>query len=201
MGRRKNKKRPKKQKIFPIVQVSNPKKQRDWWETSKWNVFCALLAILTGLILPFYFQYQTDQSQKTVANIPSTVQTSQSTVIAKLTPSNILPTTIPPRKFSTVEMTVESFCFDLEAVHQDAYDMMSIEYRRHISERAFERGLFFIGACVHDFPMIVNNVLTVIFHSDEADYTATIISDPESKGDLKFDTLIMNSFNGPLFNG
>lgn len=63
--------------------------QQNWWRKNKWNVTGLVLTILTGLVLPFYFQYESDRSQTAATHILSTVQALQSTTVATLLPPSV----------------------------------------------------------------------------------------------------------------
>ena len=65
MGRRKKKKQVIKQiKIIRVEYQSRDKKQL------LWNLLGLILAIITGIAMPLYFQHQTDLSQTTILQKP-----------------------------------------------------------------------------------------------------------------------------------
>lgn len=84
MGRHKNK-RHHKAKTRNATKRTWP---QNWWSKNCWNITGLILTILTGLALPFYFQYESDQSQKTTVQILSTMQALESTTTADLASLN-----------------------------------------------------------------------------------------------------------------
>jgi hypothetical protein len=83
MGRRR-KKQKQKTKII-TVQVPISKDHQLWW-----NLFGLLLTLITGIIIPFYFQYESNQFQLTETRSLSTIQAFQPTANTDISQSDSL---------------------------------------------------------------------------------------------------------------
>jgi hypothetical protein len=84
MGRRKHTKYPRTKTRRIKKPVPLQKTQKNWWRKNNWNILGLILTILTGVALPFYFQYESNVSQKEMTQMLSTVQALQSTTVASI---------------------------------------------------------------------------------------------------------------------
>lgn len=115
---------------------------------------------------------------------PSPTATTTSTPRAALTP-------VDAKEINDVDKFMSLFCFNLGR-YAGAFDSMSIQYKTRHHRSDFDSAPFSTGGgggCENDFPIISNNVCTVVFSVGAAKYTATIIHDPDNSGNLAVDNI------------
>jgi serine/threonine protein kinase len=183
--------------IQPVSQYVQPHKTGSRLVTILISV--VLLVLIVGVSAFALSKISQDNSESLspgATATPTQAATATPTQAATATPTPRV-VAVDPNETNTVRGFADGFCSDLFwKDHEHAYNYrMSVKYTKdHPDENQFAQEPFFSGGgCEYNTPLIVNNAWRVVFHigsvNSPTNYTATIIHDPESNGDLRVNAI------------